>query len=73
VLKPGGFAVEIGYDQSKAVEALFREAGAFNVHTLKDLSDARPRGRRGEKSLGNPGLNRYIKVSPPNLAGVAAV
>jgi release factor glutamine methyltransferase len=40
VLKPGGsFAVEIGYDQKDAVEALFREAGAADVHTRKDLSD----------------------------------
>jgi release factor glutamine methyltransferase len=40
VLKPGGqFAVEIGYDQKQAVEALFREAGARGVHTIKDLSD----------------------------------
>jgi release factor glutamine methyltransferase len=40
VLKPGGpFAVEIGYDQSEAVEALFREAGAFNVTTIRDLGD----------------------------------
>jgi release factor glutamine methyltransferase len=39
VLKPGAmFAVEIGYDQSKAVEALFREAGAHDVRTVKDLS-----------------------------------
>jgi release factor glutamine methyltransferase len=39
VLKPGGmFAVEIGYDQSAAVEALFREAGASGVRTIKDLS-----------------------------------
>ena len=39
VLKPGGlFAVEIGYDQSQAVEALFREAGAQGVRTVKDLS-----------------------------------
>jgi release factor glutamine methyltransferase len=39
VLKPGGlFAVEIGYDQSVAVEALFREAGAQGVKTVKDLS-----------------------------------
>jgi release factor glutamine methyltransferase len=39
VLKPGAmFAVEIGYDQSAAVEALFREAGAQNVRTIKDLS-----------------------------------
>lgn len=40
VLKPGGrFAVEIGYDQREAVEGLFGEAGAINVHTLRDLSD----------------------------------
>ncbi len=39
VLKPGGaFAVEIGYDQKDAAEALFKAAGAFNVQTLKDLS-----------------------------------
>ncbi|MDR6623993.1 peptide chain release factor N(5)-glutamine methyltransferase [Caulobacter segnis] len=39
VLKPGGmFAVEIGYDQSKAVEALFKAAGAQGVRTVKDLS-----------------------------------
>ena len=39
VLKPGAmFAVEIGYDQSEAVETLFREAGAQNVRTIKDLS-----------------------------------
>jgi release factor glutamine methyltransferase len=40
VLKPGGrFAVEIGYDQKDAVEALFRQAGAFNVQTVRDLGD----------------------------------
>jgi release factor glutamine methyltransferase len=40
VLKPGGrFAVEIGYDQSAAVEALFRDAGALAVMTAKDLAD----------------------------------
>lgn len=39
VLKPGGmFAVEIGYDQSKDVEALFKAAGAQQVRTVKDLS-----------------------------------
>jgi len=39
VLKPGGmFAVEIGYDQSKDVEALFNAAGAQQVRTVKDLS-----------------------------------
>jgi release factor glutamine methyltransferase len=40
VLKPGGrFAVEIGYDQKDAVEALFREAGAAQVRTVRDLAD----------------------------------
>jgi release factor glutamine methyltransferase len=39
VLKRGGlFAVEIGFDQSAAVEALFREAGAQSVRTVKDLA-----------------------------------
>ena len=39
VLKPGGmFAVEIGYDQSRDVEALFNQAGARQVRTVKDLS-----------------------------------
>jgi release factor glutamine methyltransferase len=39
VLKPGAmFAVEIGYDQSEAVETLFKQAGAQNVKTIKDLS-----------------------------------
>jgi release factor glutamine methyltransferase len=38
VLRPDGmFAVEIGYDQSKAVEDLFRAAGAGDVKTTKDL------------------------------------
>ena len=49
VLKPGGrFAVEIGFDQKDAVEALFREAGAVFVHTIRDLSD-RDRVVAGEK------------------------
>ncbi|MDQ0464469.1 release factor glutamine methyltransferase [Caulobacter ginsengisoli] len=40
VLKPGGlFVVEIGFDQSLAVEALFKAAGAHDVKTKKDLSD----------------------------------
>jgi release factor glutamine methyltransferase len=40
VLKPGGrFAVEIGYDQKDAVEALFRMAGAEGVTTIRDLGD----------------------------------
>ena len=40
VLKPGGrFAVEIGFDQSAAVENLFRQAGAREVATAKDLAE----------------------------------
>ena len=40
VLKPGGrFVVEIGYDQREAVEALFTEAGADEVRTIRDLGD----------------------------------
>jgi release factor glutamine methyltransferase len=40
VLKPGGrFAVEIGYDQKTAVEALFRDAGAVGIQTIRDLGD----------------------------------
>ena len=43
VLRPGGrFLLEIGAEQSAAVEALMREAGAQGVTTVKDLSD-RPR------------------------------
>ncbi len=39
-LKSGGlFAVEIGADQSLEVEALFAEAGAAEVKTVKDLAD----------------------------------
>ena len=40
VVKPGGrFAVEIGHDQSAAVQALFRAAGALEVSTAKDLAN----------------------------------
>jgi release factor glutamine methyltransferase len=40
VLKPSGiFAVEIGHDQKGPVEALFKQAGALNVVTIRDLSD----------------------------------
>jgi release factor glutamine methyltransferase len=40
VLKPGGlFLVEIGWTQSEAVEDLFRQAGALDVATIKDLAD----------------------------------
>lgn len=39
VLRPGGrFLLEIGHDQSEAVERLMREAGAGEVTTVKDLS-----------------------------------
>jgi release factor glutamine methyltransferase len=39
VLKPGGrFAVEIGFDQAGAVEALFTAAGASGVETIQDLA-----------------------------------
>jgi len=49
VLKPAGrFAVEIGYDQKEAVEALFKAAGAVFVETIKDLAD-RDRVVVGEK------------------------
>ena len=40
VLKPGGiFAVEIGFDQKEAVEALFRAAGAQDINTVLDLAN----------------------------------
>jgi release factor glutamine methyltransferase len=40
VLKPGGrFAVEIGFDQSAEVAALFTAAGAQDVATYKDLAN----------------------------------
>lgn len=56
VLKPAGrFAVEIGYDQKDAVEALFKAAGAVFVETIRDLSD-RDRVVVGEKkALETPG------------------
>jgi len=51
VLKPGGrFAVEIGFDQSAEVEALFRAAGAEGVATHKDLAN-RDRVVAGAKSF----------------------
>ena len=62
-LKPGGrFAVEIGYDQKDAVEALFRDAGAVELRTIRDLADQGPRCRECEKRLGNPRLTRYRKT-----------
>ncbi len=40
VVKPGGrFFVEIGFDQSEAVEGLFKAAGAAQVATVKDLAN----------------------------------
>lgn len=39
-LKNGGFlAVEVGFDQSDAVTALFRDAGLQNVTVVRDLND----------------------------------
>jgi release factor glutamine methyltransferase len=50
VLKPDGrFAVEIGYDQSQAVEKLFKDAGAADVRTAQDLAE-RDRVVLGTKS-----------------------
>jgi len=54
VLKPAGrFAVEIGHDQSVAVEALFRDAGAIEVATLKDLA-TRDRVVVGQRAASGP-------------------
>ncbi|CAN5145732.1 peptide chain release factor N(5)-glutamine methyltransferase [soil metagenome] len=54
VLKPGGlFAVEIGYDQKDAVEALFNAAGGDDVWTIKDLSDRHRVVTGHKKPLGN--------------------
>jgi release factor glutamine methyltransferase len=51
VLKSGGrFAVEIGFDQSAKVEALFKAAGAEGVTTAKDLAN-RDRVVFGHKSF----------------------
>jgi release factor glutamine methyltransferase len=59
VLKPDGvFAVEIGFDQSAAVEALFRAAGAEDVRTRKDLADRDRVVGGAKKPLGNPFPNR---------------
>jgi release factor glutamine methyltransferase len=55
VLKPGGrFAVEIGYDQKRPVEALFRDAGAVEVQTLRDLGDRDRVVAGAKKALENP-------------------
>ena len=59
VLKPDGvFAVEIGWDQSKAVEKLFVAAGAEDVRTRKDLADRDRVVGGAKKPLGNPFPNR---------------
>jgi release factor glutamine methyltransferase len=63
VLRPGGrFAVEIGFDQARAVEALFEAAGADAVETVQDLAlrDRVVLGARGLKKnpLGNRDSNR---------------
>jgi release factor glutamine methyltransferase len=59
VLKPDGvFAVEIGWDQSEAVEALFKAAGAQDVRTRKDLADRDRVVGGAKKPLGNPFPNR---------------
>jgi release factor glutamine methyltransferase len=51
VLRPGGlFAIEIGHDQSDAVETLFKAAGAEGVRTIKDLA-TRDRVVTGTKSV----------------------
>jgi release factor glutamine methyltransferase len=59
VLKPGGaLHVEIGHDQARQVEALFREAGAWEVRTTRDLAD-KDRVVSGVKMpLGNQPVNR---------------
>jgi release factor glutamine methyltransferase len=57
LLRPGGTAwLEIGYDQSQAVEDLMKAAGFIEVITFLDLSN-QPRIVRGEKkSLGNTAI-----------------
>ncbi len=59
VLKPGGlFATEIGSDQSVAVQALFKAAGAEGVRTLKDLANRDRVVTGSKKALGNGRLIR---------------
>ena len=51
LLKPGGLAwLEIGYDQSEAVENLMKSAGFLDVSTYLDLSNL-PRVVTGQKPL----------------------
>ncbi len=53
VLKPGArFMVEIGYDQAVAVEALFCDAGAREVVTIKDLANRDRVVTGAKKALG---------------------
>jgi release factor glutamine methyltransferase len=56
VLRPGGrFAVEIGWDQGRAVAALFEVMGAESVRVVRDLGD-RDRVVTGvKKTLGQTG------------------
>ena len=62
MLKPGGrFAVEIGYDQKDAVEALFREAGAAEVADLRDLGDRDRVVAGAKKPLETASSSRYIR------------
>ncbi len=59
LLKPDGiFSVEIGWDQSAEVEALFREAGGFNVVTVKDLANRERVVTGRKKSLGIDAASR---------------
>lgn len=54
VLRPGGlFAVEIGVGQRAAVESLFRDAGADEVRTQRDLADRERVVTGHKKALGN--------------------
>jgi release factor glutamine methyltransferase len=55
VLKPDGvFAVEIGWTQAEAVEAIFQAAGALDVRTRKDLANRDRVVGGAKKPLGNP-------------------
>jgi release factor glutamine methyltransferase len=59
VLKPGQpFFVEIGFDQKVEVEALFRQAGAEAVTTVRDLSDNDRVVTGFKKPLGNQPQSR---------------
>ena len=56
MLKPGApFLVEIGHDQSAAVERLFRDAGAADVRTVKDLALKDRVVMGSKKALGESG------------------